>query len=74
MKKKQKLLNLPKLKQDNIKAILGHPLFDSLVEKILDRKRQEPKKDKKKWLFIMAKVCFYLARVVRLLVQLLPGM
>ena len=48
MKKKQKLLNLPKLKQDNIKAILGNPLFDSLVEKILDRKRHEPKKDKKK--------------------------
>jgi hypothetical protein len=48
MKKKQKLLNLPKLKQDNIRAILGNPLFDSLVEKILDRKRQEPKKDKKK--------------------------
>ena len=43
MKKKIKLSNLPKLKQDNIKAILGNPLFDSLVEKILDRKRMEPK-------------------------------
>ena len=48
MKKNIKLSNLPKLKQDNIKAILGHPLFDILVEKILDRRRQEPKKDKKK--------------------------
>ena len=47
MKKKQKLLNLPKLKQDNIKAILGNPLFDSLVEKILDRKGMESKKKKK---------------------------
>ena len=46
MKKKIKLLNLPKLKQDNIKAILGNPLFDSLVEKILDRKRMGSKKKK----------------------------
>ena len=42
------LSNLPKLKQDNIKAILGNPRLDSLVENILDRKRREPKKDKKK--------------------------
>ncbi len=48
MKKKQKLLNLPKLKQDNVRAILGNPSFDSLVEKILDRKRMEPKKKKNK--------------------------
>ena len=48
MKKKIKLSNLPKLKQDNIKAILGNPLFDSLVENILDRKRMEPKKKKNK--------------------------
>tara|TARA_R100000278_G_scaffold69620_1_gene55173 strand:- start:548 stop:700 length:153 start_codon:yes stop_codon:yes gene_type:complete len=47
MKKKIKLLNLPKLKQDNIKALLGNPTLDSLVEKILDRKRAEPKKNKK---------------------------
>ena len=48
MKKKLKLLNLPKLKQDNIKAILGNPKRDSLVEKILDRKRMEPKSKEKK--------------------------
>ena len=48
MKKKIRLLNLPKLKQDNIKAILGNPLFDSLVEKILDRKKMETKSKKKK--------------------------
>ena len=48
MKKKIKLSSLPRLKQDNIKAILGSPLIDSLVEKILDRKRMEPKKEKKK--------------------------
>ena len=48
MKKKIKLSSLPKLKQDNIKAILGNPLFDSLVEKILDRKRMESKNKKKK--------------------------
>jgi hypothetical protein len=48
MKKKLKLLNLPKLKQDNIKAILGNPKRDSLVEKILERKKMEIKEAKKK--------------------------
>ena len=48
MKKKQKLLNLPKLKQDNIKAILGDTKMDSLVEQILARKKVELKKEKKK--------------------------
>ena len=48
MKKKIKLSSLPRLKQDNIKAILGNPVLDSLVEKILDRKRMESKSKKKK--------------------------
>ena len=47
MKKKQRLLNLTKLKQDSIKYILGDPIRDSLVEKILDRKRRSFKKGKK---------------------------
>ena len=44
--KKQKLLNLPKLKQDNVKAILGNPTTDSLVEQIINRRRKEKKKKK----------------------------
>ncbi len=44
--KKRKLLNLPKLKQDNIKAILGNPIMDNLVEQIINRKRKEKKKKK----------------------------
>jgi hypothetical protein len=47
MKKKIKLLSLLKLKQDNIKSILGNPKMDGLVEKILERKRIELKKKKK---------------------------
>jgi hypothetical protein len=41
-------LNLPKLRQDNIKAILGDIKMDSLVEQILARKKVELKKEKKK--------------------------
>ena len=44
---KKRLLNLPPLQQDLIKATLGNPKLDSLVENIIKRKIKENKKKKK---------------------------
>ena len=44
---KKTLLNLPPLQQDLIKATLGNPKLDSLVENIIKRKRSESAKKKK---------------------------
>ena len=43
---KKTLLNLPPLQQDLIKATLGNPKLDSLVENIIKRKIKENKKKK----------------------------
>ena len=43
---KKRLLNLPPLQQDLIKATLGNPKLDSLVENIIKRKRSENAKKK----------------------------
>ena len=43
---KKRLLNLPPLQQDLIKATLGNPKLDSLVENIIKRKIKENKEKK----------------------------
>ena len=42
--KKKTLLNLPPLQQDLIKATLGNPKWDSLVDNIIKRKLYAKKK------------------------------
>jgi len=46
--KKRTLLNLPPLQQDLIKATLGNPKLDSLVENIIKRKIKDKKNKIKK--------------------------
>ena len=41
--KKKPLLSLPPLQQDLIKATLGNPKWDSLVENIIKRKIKDKK-------------------------------
>jgi hypothetical protein len=41
--KKKTLLSLPPLQQDLIKATLGNPKWDSLVENIIKRKIKDKK-------------------------------
>ena len=45
--KKKTILNLPKLKQDIIKSIfqIENKRYDGIVEKIIERKRTEKKKN-----------------------------
>ena len=43
---KKTLLNLPPLQQDLIKATLGNPKLDSLVENIIKRKLKDEQKKK----------------------------
>jgi hypothetical protein len=47
--KKKTLLSLPPLQQDLIKATLGNPKLDSLVENIIKRKRAENLNKKKRF-------------------------
>ena len=46
--KKKTLLSLPPLQQDLIKATLGNPKWDSLVENIIKRKIKDKKNKIKK--------------------------
>ena len=46
--KKKTLLSLPQLQQDLIKATLGNPKWDSLVENIIKRKIKDKKNKIKK--------------------------
>ena len=46
--KKKRLLHLPPLQQDLIKATLGNPRLDSLVENIIKRKIKDKKNKIKK--------------------------
>ena len=46
--KKKKLLDLPPLQQDLIKATLGNPKLDSLVENIIRRKIKDKKNNLRK--------------------------
>ena len=46
--KKKRLLHLPPLQQDLIKATLGNPKLDSLVENIIRRKIKDKKNNLRK--------------------------